>query len=123
MLTEVQVEAHAKNGICVSFMKGVYRGAIDEDHLGGHRGVDEGKKKHLDKESGDPIMWWKNVFKGKHAKVRFIYVVLWKTLSESSHLNVMQYPLLFSDSLPRVSLQWIPLQRSFDFRSTITSLP
>lgn len=72
MLTEVQVEAHAKNGICVSFMKGVYRGAIDEDHLGGHRGVDEGKKKHLEKESGDPSMWWKNVFKGKHAKVRFL---------------------------------------------------
>ncbi|KAK1744257.1 rRNA biogenesis protein RRP5 [Skeletonema marinoi] len=68
MLTEVQVEAHAKNGMCVSFMKGVYRGALDEDHLGGHRGVDEGKKRHLDKESGDPSMWWKNVFKGKHAK-------------------------------------------------------
>jgi hypothetical protein len=71
MLTEVQVEAHAKNGMCVSFMKGVYRGALDEDHLGGHRGVDDGKKKHLDKESGDPSMWWKNVFKGKHAKVSF----------------------------------------------------
>ncbi|KAL7495613.1 hypothetical protein ACHAWT_009608 [Skeletonema menzelii] len=68
MLAEVQVEAHAKNGMCVSFMKGVYRGALDEDHLGGHRGVDEGKKKHLDKESGDPTMWWKNVFKGKLAK-------------------------------------------------------
>ena len=71
MLTEVQVEAHAKNGMCVSFMKGVYRGALDEDHLGGHRGVDDGKKKHLDKDSSDPGMWWKSVFKGKHAKVSF----------------------------------------------------
>ena len=69
MLTEVQVESHARNGICVSFMRGLYRGALDEDHLGGHRGVDDGKKKHLDKEAGDPSMWWKNVFKGKHAKV------------------------------------------------------
>lgn len=75
MLTEVQVEAHAKNGMCVSFMKGVYRGALDEDHLGGHRGVDDGKKRHLDKESGDPSMWWKNVFKGKHAKVSFCMVL------------------------------------------------
>lgn len=71
MLTEVQVESHARNGICVSFMRGLYRGALDEDHLGGHRGVDDGKKKHLDKEAGDPSMWWKNVFKGKHAKVSF----------------------------------------------------
>lgn len=79
MLTEVQVEAHAKNGMCVSFMKGVYRGALDEDHLGGHRGVDEGKRKHLDKESGDPTMWWKNVFKGKHAKVSCCVVVIYSS--------------------------------------------
>jgi len=93
MLTEVQVEAHAKNGMCVSFMKGVYRGALDEDHLGGHRGVDEGKKKHLDKESGDPSMWWKNVFKGKHAKVSFC-VILRYTLSDLPYQsNIISVPL------------------------------
>ena len=75
MLMEVQVEQYAKNGMCLSFMKGVYRGAVDEDHLGGWRGVDEkgsgGKNSHKKLDvGGDPSMWWKNVFRGKHAKVR-----------------------------------------------------
>ena len=59
MLTEVKVEQHAKNGMCVNFMGGLYRGSIDEDHLGGWN----------DGESKDG-MWWKGVFKGKHGKVR-----------------------------------------------------
>ncbi len=84
MLTEVHVEAYAKNGICVSFNNGVYRGSIDEDHLGGYRGVENaGKSKKIvekgnnDGESGsnDPNMWWKGVFKGKHTKVRNQYLV------------------------------------------------
>lgn len=72
MLMEVQVEQHAKNGMCVSFMKGVYRGALDEDHLGGWRGCEEKKKKGLGggDSKEDPSMWWKKVFRGKHAKVR-----------------------------------------------------
>ena len=57
MLTEVKVEQHAKNGICVNFMGGLYRGSIDEDHLGGHSG-----------EKGEG-MWWKGIFRGRHAKV------------------------------------------------------
>ena len=57
MLTEVKVEQHAKNGMCVNFMGGLYRGSIDEDHLGGHNG---------DSKDG---MWWKGVFRGKHGKV------------------------------------------------------
>lgn len=92
MLAEVQVEAHAKNGMCVSFMKGVYRGALDEDHLGGHRGVDEGKKKHLDKESGDPTMWWKNVFKGKLAKVSFCVVLRCALPDLPFWPNVISFP-------------------------------
>eukprot|EP00581_Thalassiosira_minuscula_P030960 CAMPEP_0183784830 /NCGR_PEP_ID=MMETSP0739-20130205/66191_1 /TAXON_ID=385413 /ORGANISM="Thalassiosira miniscula, Strain CCMP1093" /LENGTH=2127 /DNA_ID=CAMNT_0026028819 /DNA_START=64 /DNA_END=6447 /DNA_ORIENTATION=- len=70
MLTEVQVEAHARNGICIAFNRGVYRGSVDEDHLGGHRGVDTKGSKKLEKDGngGDPTMWWKSVFKGKHAK-------------------------------------------------------
>jgi Ribonuclease G/E len=59
MLTEVKVEQHAKNGMCVNFMGGLYRGSIDEDHLGGWR--DYGEK-------GD-VMWWKGVFRGRHGKV------------------------------------------------------
>jgi len=70
MLMDVQVEQHAKNGMCVSFMKGVYRGALDEDHLGGWRSCDEKKKKGLGggDSKEDPSMWWKKVFRGKHAK-------------------------------------------------------
>jgi len=63
MLVETQVEHHAKNGLCVAFMKGVYRGAIDEDHLGGYRGMQE---KKLGGNVTDGGMWWKNVFKGRH---------------------------------------------------------
>jgi len=65
MLTEVRVEAHARNGLCVSFGDGgVYRGSIDEDHLGGHRpdtisSVSDG---------GVPTIWWRNAFTGKRAK-------------------------------------------------------
>lgn len=57
MLAEVKVEQHAKNGMCVNFMGGLYRGSIDEDHLGGHNG---------DSKEG---MWWKGVFRGRHGKV------------------------------------------------------
>jgi hypothetical protein len=58
MLAEVKVEQHAKNGMCLSFMGGLYRGSIDEDHLGGWNGGDS--------KDG---MWWKGVFRGKHGKV------------------------------------------------------
>ena len=57
MLTEVKVEQHAKNGICVNFIGGLYRGSIDEDHVGGHTG-----------EKGEG-MWWKGIFRGRHGKV------------------------------------------------------
>lgn len=82
MLMEVNVEQHAKNGICVSFMRGVYRGAVDEDHLGGWRsdiGSGDGnsrKKRSLNDDVvvGDGSMWWKSVFKGRHAKVSCWYL-------------------------------------------------
>lgn len=73
MLTEVRVEAHARNGLCVSFGdNGVYRGSIDEDHLGGHRPdttsdvvVSSGSGGSGD---GVPTMWWRNAFTGRRAK-------------------------------------------------------
>jgi len=69
LISNVNVEAHAKNGMCVTFNKGVYRGSLDEDHLGGHRGVDGSGKKMMEVDGrGDRSMWWKTVFKGKHAK-------------------------------------------------------
>lgn len=79
LVPEVRVETFAKNGLCVAFNGGVYRGSLDEDHLGGHRGVDAGKgsggrKSKADNRDGtsDPSMWWRGVFKGRHAKVRFV---------------------------------------------------
>lgn len=74
MLMEVRVEQHAKNGMCVNFMGGLYRGSIDEDHLGGWRSGSDGKKNDVER-SGTDVMWWKNVFRGKHAKVCFLLVV------------------------------------------------
>jgi len=41
LISEVQVEVHAKNGMCISFNKGVYWEILDEYHLGGHHGIDE----------------------------------------------------------------------------------
>ena len=88
LIKDVSVEAFAKNGLCVTFNNGVYRGCLDEDHLGGHRGVtdevtEEGggesgsvvgmksKSKNGMKKGGegDVSMWWRRVFKGKFAKV------------------------------------------------------
>ncbi|KAL9187437.1 hypothetical protein ACHAXT_001540 [Thalassiosira profunda] len=64
MLTQVNVEAHARNGLCVSFHEGVYRGSLDEDHLGGHKGAEMGTTK---KKDGNDV-WWRGVFKGRHSK-------------------------------------------------------
>ena len=85
LLKDVRVEAFAKNGLCVTFNNGVYRGCLDEDHLGGHRGViddvmvegkaGEGgssvmmKSKGKKGGEGDVALWWRRVFKGKFAKV------------------------------------------------------
>lgn len=70
MLATVRVEAHARNGLCVSFHRGVYRASLDEDHLGGHRGSGgSGKGTKGKEDGGDPHMWWRGVFKGRRAKV------------------------------------------------------
>ena len=74
LISNIAVEAYAKNGLCVNFNEGVYRGSLDEDHLGGHRssgsGSGSGGNKGSYRGGDDGSMWWKNVFKGKHAKVR-----------------------------------------------------
>ena len=70
------MEAYAKNGLCVTFHRGVYRGSLDEDHLGGHKCVFDNDKdsnggggKSRGGDDGSS-MWWRNVFKGKFSKVR-----------------------------------------------------
>jgi rRNA biogenesis protein RRP5 len=67
MLVEADVEHHAKNGICVSFLGSVYRGSIDSSHLGGYL-PDVSKDQKL-KSQIPSDMWWKSVFTGKNRVV------------------------------------------------------
>ena len=72
LINNIQVESFAKNGLCVTFNDGLYRGCLDDDNLGGHRSgiVESGKKKDgKGEKGGSDGMWWKHVFKGKFAKV------------------------------------------------------
>jgi len=70
LISNIHVESFAKNGLCVQFNDGLYRGCLDDDNLGGHRGiVESGKKKDGKGGEGSDGMWWKHVFKGKFAKV------------------------------------------------------
>lgn len=65
MMIKINVEHYAKNGLCVSFLGNVYRGAIDSSHLGGFCPDDVEEKKSVYKmKSINPDMWWKNVFTG-----------------------------------------------------------
>ena len=64
MLVDVDVEHFARNGLCVSLIGNVYRGAIDSGHLGGYIPDEDFKHKNFVAE-----MWWKSVFVGKNRKV------------------------------------------------------
>jgi len=73
LISNIHVESFAKNGLCVTFNDGLYRGCLDDDNLGGHRsgsGVESKKKEGKKGGEGNDGMWWKHVFKGKFAKVR-----------------------------------------------------
>ena len=55
LISNIQVETFAKNGLCVTFNDGLYRGSLDDDNLGGHRsvsGVESKKKKDGKGEKG-----------------------------------------------------------------------
>uniref|UniRef100_A0A7S4MZ58 S1 motif domain-containing protein n=1 Tax=Odontella aurita TaxID=265563 RepID=A0A7S4MZ58_9STRA len=65
MLTSVDVEHVAKNGLCVTFLGGAFRGAVEMGHLGGYCPPsvrDAGK------------IWWMDVFSGKAVKARITAV-------------------------------------------------
>lgn len=65
MLLKCHVEHHAKNGLCVTFLGNVFRGAIDMVNLAGYwsgKGKMDGVR--------DPNVWWKDVFVGKLKSVR-----------------------------------------------------
>ncbi|KAL7554857.1 hypothetical protein ACHAWF_018571 [Thalassiosira exigua] len=65
-LVEARVESRARNGLCVTFRGGTYRGSLDEDHLGGRRRADDDGKGRKEDDGGGA--WWRSVFKGRHAK-------------------------------------------------------
>jgi ribosomal protein S1 len=70
MLVKVDVEHFARNGLCVSILGNVYRGAIDSSHLGGYLPENaEESKSLLKKNTKISEMWWKNVFVGKNRSV------------------------------------------------------
>ncbi len=70
MLVKVDVEHFARNGLCVSILGNVYRGAIDSSHLGGYLPENaEESKSLLKKNTKLSEMWWKNVFVGKNRSV------------------------------------------------------
>ncbi len=70
MLFQADVEHFARNGLCVSFLGGVYRGAVDSSHLGGFLPENlEAKKIGQKIKSTESEMWWKNVFVGRRRSV------------------------------------------------------
>ena len=72
MLLKVDVEHFARNGLCVSILGNVYRGAIDSGHLGGYLPDDvEENKSSMKTNTKLSEMWWKNVFVGKNRSVSF----------------------------------------------------
>ena len=75
MLVSISVEHHARNGLCVTFLGNVFRGAIEMAHLGGYFSDKLssllqrlGKETSSDKKE----MWWKEVFAGKLSNVRLL---------------------------------------------------
>lgn len=87
MLLQVDVEHFARNGLCVSILGNVYRGAIDSAHLGGYL-PDDTEENQIMKKVNTAEMWWKNVFVGKNRSVSFFtYIVKQLQFSfEVSHL-------------------------------------
>ena len=70
MLVKADVEHFARNGLCVSILGNVYRGAIDSGHLGGYLPTDvEDTSSKFKKKLEVSEMWWKNVFVGRNRSV------------------------------------------------------
>jgi hypothetical protein len=74
MLVSASIDHHARNGLCVTFIGNLFRGAIEMAHLGGYfsDGVSSliqrtGKETSSNKNG----CWWKEVFCGKLAVVSY----------------------------------------------------
>lgn len=89
MLVPVSIEHHARNGLCVTFLGNVFRGAIEMAHLGGYFSDKlSSLLQRLGKETSSEKreMWWKEVFSGKLSDVRrgyflFLFYFLIKLFS------------------------------------------
>jgi len=100
MLFDVDVEHFARNGLCVTFMGSVYRGAIDSSSLGGF--LPEGYKNLKEKNSSD--MWWKSVFVGKLRKIKARLIAV-DSVSKIIRLSIQPHILSMSvpkDEFPKV---------------------
>ena len=88
----VDVEHFARNGLCVTFMGSVYRGAIDSNNLGGF--LPEDYESPNDKNtSTTKDMWWKNVFIGKLRSVSNFHGFRYY-----DNLNKLSQPLITSEN-------------------------
>jgi hypothetical protein len=72
MLLDVNVEHFARNGLCVTFLENVYRGAIDTTNIGGFLPDSDEANDIMKAKGNTPEMWWKSVFVGRNRKVSFI---------------------------------------------------
>ena len=72
MLLDVDVEHFARNGLCVTFLGNVYRGAIDTTNLGGFLPDSDEANEVMKSKGTTPEMWWKSVFVGKNRLVSFM---------------------------------------------------
>ena len=81
MLVTAYVEQHAKNGLCVSFLNNVFRGAIDMTGLGGFYAPelfskDSTSSKGKGNSNKKDEMWFKKVFSGKFRFVSYNNVLV-----------------------------------------------
>jgi len=91
MLLNVDVEHHARNGLCVTFMGSVYRGAIDSNNLGGF--LPDGFDLKDKKTSAPGDMWWKDVFVGKLRKITARLIAV-DPVSKIMRLSLLPHVLL-----------------------------
>ena len=68
MLVSATVEHSASNGLCVTFLNNLFRGAIDLGNLGGFF-IGKIPKTAQSKSGSDNTSWWKSVFVGKFRTV------------------------------------------------------
>jgi len=110
MLVKSTVEHYAKNGLCVSFLGGLFRGSIDLSHLGGFTPPDNllekiaaanrkrGERKKNSKNNNE--QWYKQVFTGRlrHVMARIIMV---DPVTKIIRLSLLPHVLFMEQKAPK----------------------